>query len=51
MATTELELVEGLSVVGLVRIQQVLLLVLGAASLGLGSRPTAENHKSEETSA
>ncbi len=51
MATTELKLVEGLSVVGLVRIQQVLLLVLGAASLGFKSRPQPENLKSDDTNA
>jgi len=51
MATTELKLVEGLSVVGLVRIQQVLLLVLGAASLGFGSQPQGEKPKPKDTNA
>jgi len=36
LATTDLETVQGLAVVGLVRIQQIALLALGAASLGWG---------------
>ena len=38
LATTDLQLVEGLGVVALVRLQQVVLLILGAASLSMGRR-------------